>query len=139
MSKNIKSFHVAHEYDVFSFDVEIDFNQKHFLDESVYKDSGEYVDETIKSDIKLMSMFWSGSPLKSSDFNEHLAFFIEIFSKAVANYIYEESSQEEWINKEFNDREGYVPLFGEGKGIRIKNIEFDHEFLGNGIYIREKD
>ena len=138
MSTDIKVFHVSHEHDLFSFDIEIDFSKKHFLDETVYKDAGEYVDETIRSDIKLMSMFWMGHPPAYRDFNEHLTFFIEIFAKAVANYIYEESSQEKYINKEFNDREGYVPLFGDDKGIHIKNIEFDHDFIGNGIYIREK-
>ena len=131
---SIRKYRITHNYDVVSFDIEIDLSKPACLDMSCYPNAR--YGNSIKTDIVAMSLFWCGNPGKDADFEEHLKFFLEVLSRKLAHIILNETSIPNFLYQHLISEEGYSPCFGDA--IKIDNVDSDDDFLTDYLYIQEK-
>ncbi|KGQ55329.1 Uncharacterised protein [Gallibacterium anatis] len=97
---------------------EIDFEFKYFSE--WLKNKGI---KTVQDAIIEMNVFWSGSPNKEDNFNEHLDYFLKNATTVLANFNDSDWRSEEYLeNKLFSDTEGFA--IGEC-GIKLVKFKKD--------------
>lgn len=125
---NKRSFKIAHDSNMFEFNVVIDMDARGSLEPQQYTDSYEFGD-SVKSEIKMMSTFWYGCPKEDADFEMHLKFFLELLSYKIGHFILEGNSSVHYIYHSLNSTEGYFPCFGESIKIDMVYVAHPEDFV----------
>ena len=88
----------------------------------------------VREKIKEMSCFWSDHPAESAPFERHLDFWLQILANEAVWLKYDKLFNDYGMQREFIEREGYLPLDGS-HGIALIHTEIpDIDYLDFEIH-----